>query len=234
MRKVTHASEWKTNSSKKGVFVSDFVHNTYSILQKYKNIKKVLDVACGNGLGVSLPLLRKGYKVFAFDHLKSAINALEKNAKKEGFSVETKKASMYKEFPYKDNSFDSTFCFQALYHGRLETIMYALSEIKRVTKKGGYFFGTFLTYDMIKKKKNKFYIDVKLPNGKLIKNYHKQDKSEPHLFYYLSKDFEYMVPHYYFSKEELKIILEQYFENVKIKLVKKNDYATFWFASGQV
>jgi SAM-dependent methyltransferase len=234
MEKITHARYWKKNASKKGVFVSNFSHHTFPILQKNKKIKKVLDVACGNGLGVSIPLLRKGYNVHAFDHTIAAINATKKNAEAEGYKIYTKKASMYKTFPYKNKSFDSTFCFQAIYHERLENIMFTLSEIKRVTKKKGYFFGTFLNYDMIKKSKNRFYINVKLQDGKMIKNYHKQDQSEPHLFYYLSKNFEYMQPHYYFTREELKIILGQFFENVKIKIVKINDCSVFWFAYGQV
>jgi ubiquinone/menaquinone biosynthesis C-methylase UbiE len=234
MANITHARHWEKNASKKGVFVSDFFHHALPVLKRHDNIKKVLDVACGNGLGVSLPLLRNGYNVHSFDHTKAAINAAIKNATKEGFTINTKKASMYKEFPYKDNTFDSTFCFQAIYHGRLENIMFTLSEIKRVTKKQGYFFGTFLTYDAIKKEKDKFYIDVTLPDGKMIKNYHKQDKSEPHLFYYLSKDFEYMQPHYYFTKQELKVILSQFFEDVKIKLVKRNDSAIFYFIYGKV
>ena len=234
MEKITHARHWKKNVSKKGVFVSNFLHYAFPILQKNKKIKKILDVACGNGLGVSLPLLKKGFIVHAFDHTSAAINALKKNANNEGYKIYTKKSSMYKPFPYNKNNFDSTFCFQAIYHGRLENIMFTLSEIKRVTKKSGYFFGTFLSYDMIKKEKNKFYIDVKLPEGKIVKNYVKQDQSEPHLFYYLSKNFEYMQPHYFFSKEELKIILEQFFENVKIRLVKRDDCSIFWFAYGQV
>ncbi|HOI18466.1 MAG TPA: class I SAM-dependent methyltransferase [Candidatus Woesearchaeota archaeon] len=234
MEKVTHARHWKKNASKKGVFVSNFSHHAFPILEKNNNIKKVLDVACGNGLGVSLPLLRKGFIVHAFDHTSAAINATKKNANKEGYKIFTKRSSMYNPFPYNNNAFDSTFCFQAIYHGRLENIMFTLSEIKRVTKKGGYFFGTFLTYNMIKNDKSRFYIEVRLPEGKIIKNYHKQDRSEPHLFYYLSKDFEYMQPHYYFTKEELKIILGQFFENVKVKLVKRDDYSIFWFAYGRL
>ena len=112
--------------------------------------------------------------------------------------------------------------------------MFSLSEIKRVTKKGGYFFGTFLPYEIIKKEKEKFYINVTLANGKKLRAYHKQDKSEPHLFYFLSKDFEYMQPHYYFKKDELKVVLEQFFKNVRIKFLKQKNGATFWFVYGVV
>jgi SAM-dependent methyltransferase len=235
MKNVTHASIWKKNPTQKGVFVSNFVQHSFPTLDKNKNIKKVLDVACGNGLGVSLPLLRRNLEVHSFDHTLTAINATKLNAIREEFKINTKKADMYKIFPYKNEEFDSTFCFQAIYHNKLEKIMFTLSEIKRVTKKGGFFFATIQSYEMIKKEGKKFYMDVKLPSGKMIKNYHKQDSSEPHLFYYLSKDFEYMVPHYYFTKEELKVILEQYFSNVKIKRVQKeNSPVIFWFVECKI
>jgi ubiquinone/menaquinone biosynthesis C-methylase UbiE len=234
MQKITHASNWRKNPTKSSVFVSCFVNHTFSILNQNPKIKKVLDVACGNGLGVTLPLLRRKLDVYSFDYLSVALNAVKINAKKENLKPKLKKANMFKKFPYNDNSFDSTFCFQAMYHARLEQIMFTLSEIKRVTKKNGYFFGTFLTLNQVKKINNRYYIDVKLENDKIIKNYHLQDKSQPHLFYYLSKDFEYMVPHYYFAKDELKIILSQFFRDVKIKLVKKCDLSYFYLAYGKI
>ena len=234
---LTHARAWKKNPSKKGYFVSEFVHHTFPILDKNKKIKKVLDVACGNGVGVTLPLLRRGLDVCCFDHTLSAINAVKKNAKKESFKVHTKKADMFKKFPYKSKSFDATFFFQAIYHGKLDQIIFSLSEVKRVTKKNGYFFGTFMRYDMIHfdKKKKKYYINVQLPNKK-IRNWHKQDKRDPNLFYYLSKDFEYMQPHYYFKKEELKSVLSRYFSDIKIKKVhwSADNFAEFWFISAKI
>lgn len=234
--KRTHDTMWKNNPSQKSVFVSNLVEHSFPALDKDMSVKKVLDVACGNGLGVSLPLLRRGLKVHSFDHLNSALKSVRENAEAEGFLVRTKRASMYKTFPYEAGEFDATFCFAAIYHGRLEQIMYALSEIKRVTRRGGYFFGNFLAITEIKydaKKKMHYEIIRPVKNcgekpvtgkpaaGKPFKAYRIIDKSEPHLFYFASKDFEYMVPHYYFSEEELNVILKQYFSQVKITCLKK-------------
>jgi SAM-dependent methyltransferase len=235
MKKITHQKMWSKYPNKPNVFVSEFIHHSYPYLNKRKDIKKVLDVACGNGLGVTLPLLRKGYNVTCFDHLNEAVEAVKMNAKDEEFKIDARKNNMYNKFPYKPDSFDAVFCFQAIYHGKLEQIMITLSEIKKTLKKEGLFFGTFLCHEAIKydEEQKKFYIDVNLPNNKMIKNYHKQDENQPHLFYYLSKDFEYKKPHYYTSKDELKILLKQYFSEVKIKKVsrKKDKNAMFYFVA---
>jgi len=234
----THDSMWKKKPSEKSVYVSEFVRHSFPVLNRNKRIRKVLDVACGNGLGVAIPLLERGLDVHCFDHHESAIKAVKKNAKGKGYKIQAKKANMFKRYPYKDNTFDATFCFQALYHGKLEQIMAGFAEIKRVTRKGGYFFGTMLRHEIVKfdAKKKTHYINITLPNGKLIKSYHRQDKSQPHLFYFLSKRFEYNVPHYYFEKNELKVILLQFFREVKIKRVykKKDVSAKFWFIECRV
>jgi len=73
----THKRMWKERPKEKSVFVSNFLHHTFPILKK-KPIKKILDVACGNGLGVALPLVQEGYEVHAFDKWTSAINATKK------------------------------------------------------------------------------------------------------------------------------------------------------------
>ena len=120
--KKTHAAIWSKRPSETKEFVSNYVNLAFPILKKRKDINKVLDVACGNGMGVTIPLMQLGLDVSSFDHLKSGIKALKINATKIGFRANAKVANMYKRFPYKDKEFDSTFCFQAIYHGRLEQI----------------------------------------------------------------------------------------------------------------
>jgi len=232
----THKNIWAKFPKEKKRFVSEYAGYVIPVLKR-AGAKKVLDIACGNGFGVSLPLLRAGFNVEAFDHLSEAVNACTQNAKDEGFKIKVKKANMYKKFPYKSNYFDGATCIQAIYHGKFSNITNVFSEAKRVLKTGGYFFATFGRFeDVIFDKKEKYpYFKVQLPDKKIIKSFLRPDKKEEHLFYYLSKDWEYNVPHYFFSKKELKETLSKYFRDVKIKEVcmKKDKYGKFWLAYGK-
>ena len=110
IKRITHAAVWRVNPREGNVFVSDYLKSILPSLKRNSQIKKILDVACGNGMGVTIPLLRIGYDLWCFDHVQSAINAIKQNAVVEGFNVHAKKADMYKKYPYKDNTFDATFC----------------------------------------------------------------------------------------------------------------------------
>lgn len=236
MTNMSHAVMWKKKPKAQSIFVSCYMNHVFPIL-KGKNIKKVLDVACGNGLGVTLPLLRRGYRVWCFDHFMSGVHAVKRNATDEDFKVNAKKTDMYKKFPYPDNFFDASFCFQAIYHGRLEQIMFTISEMKRVTKKGGLVFMTFLPYEgnFYDKKRRKYFMYYKKENCKIRRSYMKPDKSQPHMFYFL-QSWEHGTPHYFISRDELKAILPQFLKDVKIKQVKKQktDKWFFWLAYGTV
>lgn len=232
-QKITHQLIWKNNPKENKTMVSNFAHLTFPSLKKIRP-KKILDAACGNGIGVSLPLLRLGYDVYAFDHHKSAISAYKMNILDEGFKPKLKKADMYRRFPYKNGEFDAVYCFQAIYHGRLEQIRFTLEEIHRVLRKGGYFFATFArNEDIIYDPKRKMYYFLVDKGNTVIKSWVKQDKKQPHLYYFLSKDWEYMVPHYYIAKDELRGLLGKYFRDIELKIVtmKHDKYGKFWLVS---
>ena len=224
-KRITHEAVWKRNPSEKNSFNSDEIHLVLPFLKR-KRAHKVLDIACGNGLGVSLPLLREGYDVSSFDKWKSAVVASRKNADAEGFKIGARTGDMYKKFPYTSSIFDASFCFQAIYHGSLSQIENTLREIKRVTKQGGYFFGTFLPY-YIRTEGSKSYFNYTMKNGRIGRIYVKPSNQDKFLCYNLSETCEYMVPHYHFTKENLKSTLKKYFKNISIKKVVRPDACIF-------
>lgn len=228
MKKVTFLDIWKNSPNEKKIMVSNFIQYCIPYIKKY-NLKTFLDAGCGNGLGATLPLSRLGCNVHAFDFTPEGVKACKDNLKQEGFKPAVKNGDMYKKFPFNNIFFNAVICFQAIFHGRLEQIMFTLSEIKRVLNKKGIFFGSFLCYENIyfDQQRKLHYLWVK-SEGKKFKSWLRQDKSEPHLFYNLSKNYEYNIPHYYMSKDELKCILKQYFEDITIKLVQKNN-SNLWF-----
>lgn len=228
MNEINFSNVWKKSPKEKKIMVSNFVKHCYPYIKK-NNIKKILDVGCGNGLGSTLPLLKLGFEVHGFDFTKEGIEACKQNLKDEGLKQHIKKADMYKKFPYKNKTFDSVTCFQAIFHGKLKQIKFALNEIKRVLNNNGIFFCSFLRYEDINfdKKKKLHFVWITYKQKK-FKSWLKQDNIENHLFYNLSKKYEYNVPHYYMSKEELKYILNQYFSEIEIKIVKK-DNTKLWF-----
>ncbi|MFH0869992.1 MAG: class I SAM-dependent methyltransferase [archaeon] len=226
--RITHADVWRNRPSERNSFVSNQAHLSFPFLRR-KKVKKVLDVACGNGLGVSLPLMREGYEVHSFDKWKSSVDALEKNSQKEGLRAHARVSNMYEEFPYKTACFDASFCFQAIYHGDISQIESALKEIKRVTKAGGYFFCTFIPY-LIKEEKGRSFFRYTKKNGKIGRIYVRQDRDDPFLCYNLAKDCEYLVPHYYFTKDKLRSTLKKYFKDIHIQKVSREEkLSDLWF-----
>lgn len=236
MAKITHASIWKKNSSEKHAFVSELIYRSLPVMKKDKKIRHVLDVACGNGMGVTLPMLRAGYKVTAFDHTSAAVNAVRKNAAAEKYPLIVSKASMHNDFKFKDNSFDAATCFQAICHGRLEQMMHVLAEMKRVVRKDGYVFVNFMSHEhnvLFDSDKKGYYYTFKKLDGTVDRGYMRQDRYQPHLFYYTG-DWENGVPHYYSTKAELEVILGMYFKKFKIIKHVRDSGTVFWYVEARV
>jgi len=236
-RTLTHAGVWKTQPTEKRKYVSSYIQPAFKILNKNSDIHKILDVACGNGMGVTLPLLRAGYDVYCFDHTKAATDAVRRNMKSEGFKANIKRASMYKSFPYKDDAFDATFCFQAIYHGRPEQVMFVLKEIRRVTRKGGGYFISFLPFEVLHyDKKAKRYFSKSYEDGKVVGlKYRLQDKKQQHVFYPIEIK-RHLHPHYQMTRKEVQDTLNSIFKSVIVKRVKRPwDIDWFyWLAYGKV
>lgn len=101
--------------------------------------RKLLDVGCGNGTD-SLFLARHGFAVTATDFSKSGIDALRSEARRKGAAVEAKLHDTAKKFPFPDASFDVIYAHLALHYFDDRTTRRVFSEMRRLLKRGGFFF----------------------------------------------------------------------------------------------
>ncbi len=102
---------------------------------KVKKGGRLLDVGCGGGyLTECFPHYFKDVKIFGCDVSSTAIKYANKyGAKKVSYKV------MIKKLPYPSNYFDAITCLDVLEH--IPDVEYFISEVRRVLKKDGVFFG---------------------------------------------------------------------------------------------
>ncbi len=132
--------------------------------------KKILDVGAGTGR-YSISLANEGYDVTAVEPVKYNLGILK--SKKSGVKAFSGNALNLSRF--EDGVFDLTLVFGPMYHlFSFEDKLRALSEAKRVTKKGGYIFAAYcmneyamLTYAF--KQKNALEC---VKNGKISDDFH--------------------------------------------------------------
>lgn len=103
----------------------------FDVIEQGSNI---LDIGCGNGK-VSSFLYEAGHKVTGVDINK---NAIEKN-KQENPAINYYYADITEKIPFPDNTFDViTISYVFVSIVDVDLVRYAVSEIRRVLKKGGY------------------------------------------------------------------------------------------------
>ena len=104
----------------------------HKALENYTN-PKILDIGAGTGK-YSIALSEEGFDVTAVELLKCNLNVLKEKSNK----VKAFLGNALNLHKFDDESFDVTLLFGPMYHlGSKEEKVQALSEAKRVTKKGG-------------------------------------------------------------------------------------------------
>lgn len=133
------------------------------------NGAKILDVGAGTGR-YSIELYNLGYDVTAVELVKKNLRVLqEKNS-----NIKSMLGNALNLSKFKDESFDVVLLLGPLYHlFTLEDKIKALTEAKRVTKKGGHIFVAYLLsdYALIRHGFMDNNIRESLDNGKIDNNY---------------------------------------------------------------
>ncbi len=145
-------------------------------LQKYPDIKKILDAACGKGRATKE--FAKFYKVTACD-ISEKMLVFVKDLKLPGVKIAQ---GELEKLPFENNAFDAIVCLETIVH--LSDIVVVFSEFYRVLKPGGIL---ILDFDnrygflrLLKSALDYFFI-------KIDKNYKKERYKKARIFKTLSK-----------------------------------------------
>jgi SAM-dependent methyltransferase len=106
---------------------------------------KVYDLGCGIGRHTVF-FATQGYDVYASDIAEEAVQETKAWLKKVGLTADVKQGRMTK-IDHLDNTFDLVVSFNVIYHAMREDIIKAISEVHRILKPGGIFYGTLITKD---------------------------------------------------------------------------------------
>lgn len=97
---------------------------------------KVLDAGCGHG-EYTIYALKEKARVWAFDFSKEMVSYTAESIKKYELQAEEISIGSVANIPYSDEVFDQVFCLAVLDHLCVEDRKSAISECKRVLKRGG-------------------------------------------------------------------------------------------------
>lgn len=118
-------------------------------IEKYlKPGMKILDIGAGTGV-YSLYFARKGYNVTAINLVEKHIRKIKEKITPE-MSLEVLQGNALDLFMIEDESYDIILCLGPLYHlSKYESKLKCIEEVKRVCKKNGKMFFSFISNDMV-------------------------------------------------------------------------------------
>ncbi len=122
-----------------------FMSKNFSAQIQKKNKVRVMDLGCGAGAAMWY-LAREGYSAVGIDGSKSAIKRAETRFKQERLKGEFRVGD-FTALPDLKNSFDCVIDIASIQHNSLPNIRQIISEIFRVLRPGGKFFGMMIASD---------------------------------------------------------------------------------------
>ena len=178
---VTDIDEWK---------IPDVQVMKLAFILGKKQKKKILDLGCGIGRHI-IYFAREGFQVYGCDISEQAINFTNKWLKEEKLEAEVQKG-IFTSINYPDNTFDLVIAINVIYHGFKKDIIKGFSEVLRILKPGGIFYGTLKT-----KNKDEPFDDKSIT---LIDNQ----------TIILNEGIEANIPHFFSYKEDLIEFFREY------------------------
>ncbi|MBC8338173.1 MAG: class I SAM-dependent methyltransferase [Rhodospirillales bacterium] len=108
-----------------------------------RGAETALDLGCGVGRHAAY-LASQGFSTWALDGSETGIEHARGLTGEAGLDV-TFDVGLMTGLPYEDVMFDYILSFNVIYHGDKETVIKAVSEIRRTLKPGGIYQGTMLS-----------------------------------------------------------------------------------------
>lgn len=110
---------------------------------RQNNVRRICDLGCGPGRNLVF-LAGQGFEVYGVDTSVTALEMARQKAGRLGLKVNLTKGDMT-SLLFPDLFFDAIICVYVIYHGTLDSIKRAISEIGRVLRPGGFVLVTFQT-----------------------------------------------------------------------------------------
>ena len=167
-----------------------YIHKYLEELERVKEKSQIaiLDVGAATGR-YSVPLAEEGYDVTAVELVKHNLARL----KAKGSSVKAYQGNAMKLKRFEDESFDAVLVFGPMYHlHEKEEKLKALSEAKRVVKKGGIIFVAYIMneYSVITYAFKEKHIKEGMANGMLDESFHCTKKANELYSFVRTEDIE--------------------------------------------
>lgn len=113
----------------------------FARLLKERGSRRVLDLGCGTGRHL-VYLAKEGFEPFGIDLSPTGLEQARRWLAEEGLKAELKESDMT-SIPYPDGFFDGAISIHVIYHGTLDQMRKAISEIHRTLRPGGLALLTF-------------------------------------------------------------------------------------------
>ncbi|MHA1215248.1 MAG: class I SAM-dependent methyltransferase [Candidatus Hodarchaeales archaeon] len=132
---ITNLDEWKIPDG--------LVMGLSYFLGGDKKEKRIFDLGCGPGRHV-IYFARQGFQVSGSDISEKAVTLTNEWLKEEQLKADIQQGS-FTSINQPDDSFDLVIAMNVIYHGTKQDVLKGFSEVFRILKPGGLFYGTLKT-----------------------------------------------------------------------------------------
>ncbi|TDD85029.1 class I SAM-dependent methyltransferase [Actinomadura rubrisoli] len=137
--------------------------------------RRALDIGCGIGRHTQV-LAQAGFEAHGVDRSETGLAHARELAAAKGLEMRLRTAD-FRDLPFESAGFDYVLAWNVVYHGTEDDLRSALSEIRRVLRRGGLYQAT-----MLSKRNTEFSKGVEMAPNAYVQPDAEDDKVHPHLY----------------------------------------------------